>query len=79
MSLQEDKQIQIIVDGVEEWLSRVLVLLVHRFLGQLHCPSRGFSAGHTVKRHCSVSSCVPAQMLPVYLLLLMWPKCIHRG
>lgn len=26
---------QIIVDSVEEWLSRVLVLLVHHFLGQL--------------------------------------------
>lgn len=34
---------QIIVDSVEEWLSRVLVLLVHHFLGQLRCPSGGFS------------------------------------
>lgn len=48
-------------------------------LGSCAAPVEVFLTGHTVKHHCSVSSCVPAQMLPVYSLTLMWPKSIHTG
>lgn len=34
---------QMTVDSIEDWLRRELVLLVHHFLGQLRCPSGGFS------------------------------------
>jgi len=48
-------------------------------LGSCVAPVEVFPTGRTVKRHCNVSSCVPARMLPVYLLTLTWPKSIRTG